>query len=429
MAAMAEAVAIEGNLRLMANCFGAVHAGVGALIVYSTSLFSERCGSIGNGVFYMMTLPGSLLLAVPLLAALGRRSCLTLSFCSYCIYCLLFPIAMSLQQSGQETCTSPGPMLLFLGSSIAGLGAGILWTSQGSYFAHASKLLSRDGEEKACTAWLSGIFAVRYLAWEFAVKLLVSVVQYAEKERLSIAAVSALAIVATAVFVRYEALPGDQERQGIQASQVFDKLVSVVALWPDPSIWLLSPTNIVFGFGSSFMNGYFNADIAAREVGTAFLGAFGAATVASAALSSWAYSSLGATYGKGLPLFCGALAGAITMCLAAGQMSGWKAGILSAYVLWGLSRGSYESVNRAILADTFTGKAIDAAFANFTFQQCIAASVSYLSLSPRVSIGVTIGAASLTMPFYFLAKRRQLEAPEEEGERRYLMEERKPPES
>ncbi|CAE7460304.1 unnamed protein product, partial [Symbiodinium sp. CCMP2456] len=67
------------------------------------------------------------------------------------------------------------------------LGAGILWSAQGSYFAQASKLLAAEGEEKAVTARLSGVFAVRYLAWEFAVKLLVSLVQSLQLEGLSIA--------------------------------------------------------------------------------------------------------------------------------------------------------------------------------------------------------------------------------------------------
>jgi len=424
---MAAADAIEGNLKLMANCFGAVHAGVGALIVYSTSLFSERCGSLANGIFYFSTLPGSLLVAVPMLALLGRRNCLIVSFAAYCAYCLLFPLAMALQPAKlpEETCLAAGPGLLFVGSSLAGLGAGILWSSQGSYFAQASKLLAVEGEEKAVTARLSGVFAVRYLAWEFAVKLLVSLVQSLQLEGLSIAAVGVLAVVATAIFSRYEALPGEQERQPVQRNQVVEKLASVVALWPDPLIWLLSPTNIAFGFGSAFMNGYFNAEITSREVGREFIGTLTACTVASAALSSSFYSSLGEQYGKGYPLALGAFAFLCTMCLTATQMSGWKAGILVAYVLWGLGRGSYESVNRAVVADMYPGKTSDVAFANFAFQQCTAASMAYFSLHPRVSISVTIACACLTMPFYWLAKQLKIQSPEEESERRYLMEETK----
>eukprot|EP00439_Symbiodinium_sp_Y106_P060663 s1320_g9.t1 len=70
----------------------------------------------------------------------------------------------------------------------------------------------------------------------------------------------------------------------------------------------------------------------------------------------------------------------------------------------------------------YPGKTSDVAFANFAFQQCTAASMAYFSLHPRVSISVTIACACLTMPFYWLAKQLKIQSPEEESERRYLME-------
>ena len=42
-------------------------------------------------------------------------------------------------------------------SDALGLGAGVIWTSQGSYFAHASELMSSDASEaKQFRAWLAG---------------------------------------------------------------------------------------------------------------------------------------------------------------------------------------------------------------------------------------------------------------------------------
>ncbi|CAJ1404463.1 unnamed protein product [Effrenium voratum] len=304
--------AVEGNLRLMANCFGVVHGGVGVLLVYATSLFSERCGSMGNGFFFAMTLPGSLLLAVPLLSLLGRKGCLLYSFCSYVVYAILFCVARAMQHGDQEheRCDQAGPVLLCIGSSLAGLAAGVMWTGQGSYFAYAAKLLSTGSDDEAhrqqATSWLAGVFAVRYLGWELSLKLFVSLVQYFGQVNLSIIALIAMATLATVVFAACDNLP--KEVQKDPPGQMLGKLRSALALWPDATIWLLSPTNLAFGFGSAYMNGYFNSEIAAKIVGVDTIGALASVTVVTAAMASMGYSFL-AKRGKALPLALGSLAG------------------------------------------------------------------------------------------------------------------------
>ncbi|CAK9026658.1 Hypothetical protein SCF082_LOCUS17595 [Durusdinium trenchii] len=199
----------------MANCFGAVHGGtslawlrgLGTLLVYSTTLFSEQCGSTANGFFYVSTWPGSMFLAVPLLSVLGRQGCLLYSFSSYVLYAILFCTARALQTGDveKESCLSAGPVLLCSASVVAGLAAGVMWTSQGSYFAHASALLASGTEDPEDRRWVRkhgtgrrrlekptrgfqatvdvlGVFALRYLGWEFALKLLTSLIQYFKQD-------------------------------------------------------------------------------------------------------------------------------------------------------------------------------------------------------------------------------------------------------
>ncbi|CAK9050448.1 Malate dehydrogenase 2, partial [Durusdinium trenchii] len=76
------------------------------------------------------------------------------------------------------------------------------------------------------------------------------------------------------------------------------------------------------------------------------------------------------------------------------------------YLLWGFGRGSYESVNRAALADFYRGKKIDAAFANFTFQQCMASAIAFFVNRAKVSVTVTTIMALLIMPCYVLVMQR-----------------------
>ncbi|CAK8992308.1 unnamed protein product [Durusdinium trenchii] len=403
--------AIEGQLRLMANCFGAVHGGLGTLLVYSTTLFSEQCGSTANGFFYVSTWPGSMFLAVPLLSVLGRQGCLLYSFSSYVLYAILFCTARALQTGDveKESCLSAGPVLLCSASVVAGLAAGVMWTSQGSYFAHASALLASGTEDpeaktREANAWLSGVFALRYLGWEFALKLLTSLIQYFKQDDASILVLIVIAALATVVFARSDPLPREEPTS---QGPALDKFRAAISLWSDVVIWLLSPTNLAFGFGAAFMNGYFNAEVSAGIAGTASIGALAAVTVASAALGSWCFGSYGQKHGLILPMALGSLAMLATMYFGLSEMKGLSAAwLFLPYLLWGFGRGSYESVNRAALADFYRGKKIDAAFANFTFQQCMASAIAFFVNRAKVSVTVTTIMALLIMPCYVLVMQR-----------------------
>lgn len=403
--------AIEGQLRLMANCFGAVHGGTGTLLVYATTFFSERCGSMANGFFFVSTWPGCMFLSVPLLSVLGRQGCLLYSFCSYVLYGILFCVARAIQTKNidEESCVSSGPVLLCSASVIAGLGAGVMWTSQGSYFAHASALIASGAEDpqakaREATAWLAGVFALRYLGWEFALKLLTSLIQYSKQDDISIVVIITIGAIATAVFAFGNPLP--REETSAQRGQVLGKLQAALSLWPDVVIWLLSPTNLAFGFGAAYMNGYFNAEVALNIGGSASIGALTALTVASAACGTVFYSHLGLR-GLALPMALGSAAMLVTMYFGFTEMKGWSAPwIILPYFVWGLGRGSYESVNRAALANFYRGSKADAAFANFTFQQCTASSIAFFVNQAKVSVAVTTVMAVLVMPCYALVRRR-----------------------
>merc|ERR1711934_364118 len=151
---------------------------------------------------------------------------------------------------------------------------------------------------------------------------------------------------------------------------------------PDVRVWLLSFTNLTFGFCAAFMNGYVNEHYVKDS--TAFnesaIGFLTAITAVVAGLSATVFARLSKRFGKGWVLF---------------------------FVLHGLGRGVYESTNKVAFADFFPGKA-PGAFANcmmqnsFAFAVCFFLSAAFQS-QPSVLAGIVLTLAALTGPSYALA--------------------------
>lgn len=422
---------IEAHFCFFANCFGSVHASVISLLLYSTSVFSERCGSLGNGLLFSATLASSMFLSVPAQALLGTRNALAVSFVLNTLYCFLFASAVLMKAAepgglAQQSCRDLEPVLFLTGSVLAGLGAGIMWSAQGVYFAHASKLASRDSaDEEMQRSRFAGMFAVRFLAWELVLKLLTSVLQVAGVGIGTALGFSCpLAAAASAVWMLRESLlreertPPSTEQSGVLELSL-GRVMNVVALWAAPETWLLAPINIAFGFGSAYLNGPFNARIAKAEMSTRYIGGLGALTVLMAALSSKAYSHLAQSHGKGLPLALGSLAFLVASSIASTGCHGWGLWIAFVFVMFGMGRGYYESVNRALVADVFARRDVNSAFANVTIQQAASTALAYFIDTPTVYVATCMVAATLAYPFYRLALRSEKEesAPLAQGAR------------
>mmetsp|Transcript_53346 Transcript_53346/g.95747 ORF Transcript_53346/g.95747 Transcript_53346/m.95747 type:complete len:436 (+) Transcript_53346:133-1440(+) len=401
---------LVANFRLFSICFAVVHGALGAMLQYATSLLPDGCGSTGNGIFYAMSVVSSLLLALPALMLLGRKGCTLIGFILYSLYAALFTIALMLPAGRDEACGS-GSYLFWLGSCCGGCGAGLLWTAQGSYFSRTTFLLNQAGLQDQGVS-LAGMFAGIYLLGEFLLKALYTVFDYIfpSLSYLSTTACLCLAsVVASAVATFLDPLKEESAKHDLHSDRVgqmtLQKISDFISLWRSPLIWLLSPTNIAFGFGSAYLNGAFNQYVAAPSVGVGPLGAFGAMTVLSAALSSQAYSRLGTSFGNGLPLALGSVAMVAAAAIGSTNCTGWGYWIVVVYIIWGFGRGSYESTNRAIMNDAYLPEDVDAAFANFTFQQCVAASAAYFVNSTVLSVIATAGFAAASVPAYAAAKR------------------------
>jgi len=420
---------LVSNFRLLSICFSVVHGSITVMLLYATSLLPGTCGSYGNGIFYITSVFSSLMLSMPAVMLLGRKGCLVIGLGLYTIYVGLFTLALLFKKNGEEGCNNASSYLFWLGSLLAGSGAGLLWTAQGSFFAHTTALLSQ-GDVQEQSSSLAGTFAFIYLAGEFLLKATYSAVEasfpsvgYASLT----AALFAACLLGLGAAFSLDPLSEDQttsKNEGEVFQRTADKIWETASLMGSPLIWHLAPLNLAFGFGSAYLNGSFNEFIASVEVGTDLLGAFGALTVLTATLSSQAYSDFGKRFGNGVAMAVGSLAMMSMAIFGSTQCNGWGDGIAVVYIAWGLGRGCYESTNRAVVVNAYLPEDRDAAFANFTFQQCMAASIAYFLNSTKLSLLATAGFAAAAPLTYLLAKRWfpiDAQTHDEESERMNLL--------
>jgi len=390
------------NFWWMSLAFALNHSCATTALIYASTALDDQSGFTGNGILYVLTIVSSLWVAVPTVNALGLKSGLVVGFGLYFVYSAAFALAILVQSRSPIAANS----IFFLGSGCGGLGAGMIWTAQGGYMSRTATIIAdwdNDGEvRRQVTTELAGLFAFYYLLFEALAKLIFSFLLSLNFEIWHVGTLySLLCLIAV----------GMMTRAGyIQASAVNDPqpaFYKVIALWREPYIWLLSPTNVTFGFSAAFMNGYLNME-SAGAIGEGSIGALAAVTVISAAVLSRAYALLGQRCGKGLCICVGAVSfGCIpTFFLALRCCEGFGWWLIIFYILQGSGRAVYESTNKAVFSDFFKGDKTEGAFANCALQMSVASALCFF-LSARLSgqflCCMVLAAAIVTPVVYALA--------------------------
>jgi MFS family permease len=397
---------VRKAFNLYAVLFSLNHATVTTPLVFSTSLLGAPA-NIGNGVLFVCTLLSALFCGTALVGSFGPLKSSVVAMGLYTVYVTGFACC----------CLQPDSALVPVAfgalSAVGGLGAGILWTSQGAVFASASRVIATDEgvTSEAVTAELGARFASLYLACEVIAKASVTGIKLATPLSITyvwsavfflyafVAALSTL-LANRCVDLQSKAEPGP----------LLGKAMAAVELMPDVRVWLLSFTNLTFGFCAAFMNGYVNEHYVKDS--TAFnesaIGFLTAITAVVAGLSAPVFARLSKRFGKGWVVFFGSLAFmTIPLCVIFAYVDTWGVGIILFFVLHGLGRGVYESTNKVAFADFFPGKA-PGAFANcmmqnsFAFAVCFFLSAAFQS-QPSVLAGIVLTLAALTGPSYALA--------------------------
>ena len=157
--------AVLNNFRLMAILFSAVPASALACL----SLATARLGALGawqSGTLYLSYTLSALTFSIHVVKRIGSRNALVLGMSLFCTYVGCFLMATVIPTSAKA--------FALMGAVVGGVGAGIMWTSQGTYFAEAAdeygKVSNMDRTES--NGYLGGIFACVLLAEETTLDLL-----------------------------------------------------------------------------------------------------------------------------------------------------------------------------------------------------------------------------------------------------------------
>lgn len=399
------AAAIRMNWQLLSVLVAVNHGCVTTPLIFATTLLDKQVGYYGSALLYVFTCLCSLFVSIPTVMALGHRLALFLAMFLYSTYVGLFALATALPAG------SPGQWLVFLPASCTGgVAASLLWTSQGGYLGRSVNVLmeATGCDIQSATSKHTSVFAVYYLMFEVAFKLLSSVALQFELQAWAIFVVCLLFGLASAAgafaLYNYGLAPG-----AVRPS-VSGKLLAALALWSDPALWCLSPTNLTFGFAAAFLNGYVNVTYTKVQLGTEFVGYFSTATAFLAAVFSQAFGFAAVRLGrKGPFVLIGSLCFiAIPALVLTIGLDNWNYGLIAPYILQGCGRAVYESTNKGVFADFFPDSKSEGAFANQMMQATLSFTLAFFfsAALPRSALAaIILVLAGVTFPGLLLAHR------------------------
>jgi len=344
------------------------------------------------------------------------------------------------------------PLVLF-GAAVGGVGAGVLWTAQGTYFKLNARLYAEalgESDEKA-SSFFSATFAALYLGLEVFLKLggsLVALYTPGDSGRLLILAayptVAVAATLALALLVadlqrplghegRGRSEPGRLSRGPKRDDDSFaaagggsKATAAVRLLLTNRKCLLLLPTNAAFGLASAFITAYVNGSVVSpvregdddaallseeRHESRVLLYSSLAVTVAALlALPGLGFHWLKQKAGTEMPMLVGAacFVGVAAMQLANPNPKDLRQLLWLLYAVYGAGRSVWESNVKALFADYFDESESEGAFANIILQSGLATAAAFFAfpaLSPAAKAWL-VASVSLAGALGFMAADR-----------------------
>jgi len=388
------------NFAVMALLFSANHG----CVVSCLALASSRLGSTGalQSAILMITYAASALLgATYAVKTLGARNAMTLGMACYCFYVGCFYVATLIGDDDNDNDNDNNENndrdttqkhVAYLGAAIGGVGAGFLWTAQGTYFGQASQDHARKLQTpvEESNAKLAGYFAFLYLSEELLMRLLSSVLlEFHIASWGTIFGIYTLIAVGSTLAMPYiydyPTTEHDEDREHDHGSAFRKATVAAKLLRVDPKMKYMIGLNAVFGFVSAFLNSYVNGQvlpIALEDPDSRYVGILTSTISVVAAAMSLLFGKIGSLSNEnnGPILILGALCfGGVVLPFAIQPDAthyGWLA-LLGVYALHGTGRATFEGALRSTFADYFSYEK-EGAFANIILQNGIASGVGYV---------------------------------------------------
>jgi len=379
------------NFILMSLLFSANHG----CVVACLSLATPRLGVLGNwqsGVLYISYTGSALFGATFCVKSLGPRNCLFMGMALYCVYVSAFWIATVWHSMAEKAA--------LIGAAVGGVGAGVLWTAQGAFFATAAEMhaVAMAQATADSTRQLASLFAFLYLALELALRSLSSALVASGVAWSTIFAVyAAVAVVSACGMLLVQQPHKDDQEEDENETRSVSTIQSpvwykVTAAWQllryDHQMQCMIGLNAVFGFASAFLNAYVNGEVlraVLHDDRSQYVGLLTAWVSAVAAGMSLLFGRL-VHLDKGIILTIGALCflGVVLPFLWVETFSrswenhpqGWL-WLLFVYTCHGVGRATFESTLKATFADFFPQER-EGAFANIILQNGLASAVGFV---------------------------------------------------
>ena len=370
---------LHNFVRMAAFFSGTVSCAIACL-----SLATARLGSIGarqSGLIFLTYTCASVMGATSLANILGARNAMILGMTLFCAYVACFLIAIMDDSLARDA--------TLIGAVLGGVGAGISWTSQGSYFLLASNRYvqaSQTHNWHEATTLLAEIFAAIYLVTEASLGVLSSILElWRIPWSLVFSVYASIAVACTcAMPIMVQNYPNDEASiLLVSAESQWDIFSSTLRLLlRDPKMKYMIGFNAAMGLGSAFVNAVVSGAVVPvifKDENSLYVGVLMAAHAAVAAGMSALFGYVSRRVGN-VPVMT---IGAICMMTPAAAFLmqpnlhhwNWES-VVMIYILHGTGRAVFEGTTRAVFAEYFYYEK-EGAFANIILQNGLACAVGY----------------------------------------------------
>lgn len=331
------------NFLTMSIAFSLNHGCVVSCLAYASTELGSSLGGYGSGCLYVFYALTAFLVSKPTVAMIGPKYGLLAGVLGYCIYIAGFLFSILVPALAW-------PVFL-TSASIGGIAGGLLWPSQGRYFARNAKLYSEATGipvEKVNSSF-AGIFATSYLGLETITKVLATLLFLAfpsSADAIVFTVYTALAALAVLVVMSLSELE-EYGSWDFNSQAIYLNVGSAGRLvYEDVRLALMLPFQVCFGFTSSFVPYYVFGTVIAgsSSLGGTYVGLLSAIIVltgASIAIpAAWAANTFGKPTVMTLGGVCLGFAGFMFFFLSDAELGTW--GVIVPYlIVYGVGRGTW----------------------------------------------------------------------------------------
>lgn len=421
---------LHWNFIAFSILFSITHASVDCVLSFTSSELGSIIGSYSGFLLYATYTITALLFSKLSLKMFTSKFCVFFGLVTLLIYIFTFMISLFF--------TEQAMVVFLIGAALGGVGAGVLWTAQGSYYSlSATQYAIASGQDDVkIKNYFSAIFAISYLSLEAALtffstavfSLMAAVDPDSPSAWKLIVFPFYLAIATFAVFgfyyfvydieevrLRLRSLSSQDEQQRRRKLQqgnrytdaavkicnrcgmkphsgeevtytfLYNEVSAVTSMmYRNRRLQLMIPFQVSFGLMTGLVNYYVNSAIVVAYIGDGYIGSLMAVAIVSAALLTWPLAVISNyyTYGKWCIMIFGGCAfffNSVTLLLFSDATMGNWAFLIIYFLIHGASRSIWESTNKSVIAEYFvTDSQRDCAFAAVSFTNGVASSFAFL---------------------------------------------------